>query len=94
MDYYNNYNNYDRDDQVNTQNIASQIVDSKLKERYGTSIDAFMAADYNKKLQDKVRILENEFKQIDYNGDSFLSIDEVTNFFQEHYNVRLNINFI
>lgn len=85
------YNDYYADQKIDIKNISAMIVDPKLKERYGTSIDNFMGKDYNKKLEQKVRDLEEEFRQIDYDQNSYLSVEEVTRFFkQQHPEVRLS----
>lgn len=68
-----------------TQNIAASLIDNKLKERYGTSIDEFISHDYNNKILQRVENLRNEFRSIGKDKDSFLSVDDITSFFNEKY---------
>lgn len=61
--------------------IAEDMVDKVLRERYGTSIDEYMSKEYQKQLQAKIRKLREEFFEINKDKNSYISLDELCDFF-------------
>ena len=62
-------------------NLLKELVDKRTLRKLGTSIDQHMSLDYRKVIEAKFYQLKNEFNSMDYNDDSFLSIDELYQFF-------------
>ena len=66
-------------------NLLKELIDKRTLKKLGTSIEQHMSRDYYKTIEAKFVKLKNEFNSIDYNEDSFLSIDELYNFFSSRY---------
>ena len=62
-------------------NLLKELVDKRTLKKLGTSIDQHMSLDYKKVIEAKFHQLKNEFNSMDYNEDSYLSIDELYQFF-------------
>ena len=62
-------------------NLFNDLIDKKTLKKLGTSIEQHMTRDYLKIIEAKFIQLKNEFNSLDYNGDQYLSIDELYNFF-------------
>ena len=73
--------------------LVSDTVDVNLKERYGTSIDEFLSREHAKEIRKQIEQLRNEFQSIDKNKDSFLTKEELKDFFNKN-NVKIYIYFI
>ena len=73
--------------------LVSDTVDVNLKERYGTSIDEYMSREHAKEIRKQIEQLRNEFQSIDKNKDSFLTKEELKDFFNKN-NVKIYIYFI
>jgi hypothetical protein len=71
--------------------VVADTVDVNLKERYGTSIDEYMSREHAKEIRKQIEQLRNEFQSIDKNKDSFLTKEELKDFFNKN-NVK-NIYF-
>ena len=63
------------------QNLINNLYDKRTLRKLGTSIEQHMSRDYQKVIEAKFIQLKNEFNSIDYNEDSYLSIDELYKFF-------------
>lgn len=61
--------------------LLKELIDKRTVKQLGTSIDQHMSLNYQKAIESKFIQLKNEFNLIDYNEDSFLSIDEFYRFF-------------
>ena len=72
--------------------LVSDTVDVNLKERYGTSIDEFLSREHAKEIRKQIEQLRNEFQSIDKNKDSFLTKEELKDFFNKN-NVKIYIYF-
>ena len=68
--------------------LVSDTVDVNLKERYGTSIDEYMSREHAKEIRKQIEQLRNEFQSIDKNKDSFLTKEELKDFFNKN-NVKI-----
>ena len=66
-------------------NLLKELIDKRTLKKLGTSIEQHMSRDYYKTIEAKFIQLKNEFNSIDYNEDSFLSIDELYQFFRSRY---------
>ena len=73
--------------------VVADTVDVNLKERYGTSIDEYMSRDHAKEIRKQIEQLRNEFQSIDKNKDSFLTKEELKDFFNKN-NVKIYIFLI
>ena len=62
-------------------NLLKELFDKKMVKKLGTSIEQHMSRDYVQKIESKFVELKNEFNSMDYNEDSYLSIDELYRFF-------------
>lgn len=71
-----------------TNELTQYTIDPKLVERYGTSIANYMGRDYNNQLKSRIETLRKEFEVIDKDKNSFLSLEELTDFFK---NSRPNV---
>ena len=70
-------------------NLFKELIDKRTIKKLGTSVEQHMSRDYQKKIEEKFIQLKNEFNSMDYNDDSFLSVDEIYNFFSsKNPNVR------
>ena len=70
-------------------NLFKELIDKRTIKKLGTSIEQHMSRDYQKKIEEKFIQLKNEFNSMDYNEDSFLSVDEIYNFFSsKNPNIR------
>lgn len=65
--------------------LLRELIDKRTVRKLGTSIEQHMSRDYHKIIEAKFIKLKNEFNSIDYNEDSFLSIDELYRFFSSKY---------
>ena len=72
--------------------VVADTVDVNLKERYGTSIDEYMSREHAKEIRKQIEQLRNEFQSIDKNKDSFLTKEELKDFFNKN-NVKIYIYF-
>ena len=72
--------------------LVSDTVDVNLKERYGTSIYEYMSREHAKEIRKQIEQLRNEFQSIDKNKDSFLTKEELKDFFNKN-NVKIYIYF-
>lgn len=61
--------------------ILKELIDKRTLHKLGTSIEQHMSRDYQKVIEAKFFQLKNEFNSLDYNEDSYLSIDELHKFF-------------
>lgn len=75
----NSYSSHEIKEMVS--NLLKELIDKRTLKRLGTSIEQHMSLDYQKIVEAKFVKLKNEFISMDYNEDSFLSIDEIYNFF-------------
>ena len=64
--------------------VIADTVDVNLKERYGTSIDEYMSREHEKEIRKQINLLRNEFQSIDKNKDSFLTKEELKEFFNKN----------
>ena len=64
--------------------VVADTVDVNLKERYGTSIDEYMSREHAKEIRKQIEQLRNEFQSIDKNKDSFLTKEELKDFFNKN----------
>ena len=64
-------------------NLFKELIDKRTIKKLGTSIEQHMTHDYQKVIEAKFIQLKNEFNSIDYNEDSYLSIDELYRFFMK-----------
>ena len=60
--------------------VAEDAADENLKNRYGTSIEENMSRDHAKDVRKKLNELRNEFKLINKDKNSEISIEELTQF--------------
>ena len=60
------------------------VIDSKLRDRYGTSVDEFMSKEYQVHIQNRIRQLRGMFQQINKDKNSFISVDELTEYFNQN----------
>ena len=72
--------------------LVSDTVDVNLKERYGTSIDEFLSREHAKEIRKQIEQLRNEFQSIDKNKDSFLTKEELKDFFNKN-NVKIYLYY-
>ena len=66
--------------------LANELADKEMVEKYGTSIVQNMSRDYTKTIQKKYYKLKKEFDQINIDNNSYLSFDEIYNFFKNRKN--------
>ena len=66
--------------------LANELADKEMVEKYGTSIVQNMSRDYTKTIQKKYYKLKKEFDQINIDNNSYLSFDELYNFFKNRKN--------
>lgn len=64
-------------------NLFESAKDSKLCERYGTSVDEFMSKEHQVEIQKRIRQLRGIFQQINKDKNSFISIDELMDYFNQ-----------
>ena len=62
------------------QEIMSKLMDNTLLSRYGTSLQMNMGSEYQKKIRQKYKDLQEEFNHIDKNKDDTITIDELVSF--------------
>ena len=67
-------------------NLLKELIDKRTVKKLGTSIDQHMSFNYKKAIEAKFIQLKKEFNSIDYNEDSFLSIEEFYRFFASKNN--------
>ena len=68
----------------NASNVFNNVVvDSKLRDRYGTSVDEFMSKEYQLHIQNRIRTLRSMFQKINKDKNSFISVDELTDYFNQ-----------
>jgi hypothetical protein len=72
--------------------VIADTVDVNLKERYGTSIDEYMSREHEKEIRKQINLLRNEFQSIDKNKDSFLTKEELKEFFNKN-NVKIYLYY-
>lgn len=72
--------------------VIADTVDVNLKERYGTSIDEYMSREHEKEIRKQINLLRNEFQSIDKNKDSFLTKEELKEFFNKN-NVNIYLYY-
>ena len=81
--------NSSRQIQEMVSNLFKELIDKRTIKKLGTSVEQHMSRDYQKKIEEKFIQLKNEFNSMDYNEDSFLSVDEIYNFFSsKNPNIR------
>lgn len=66
-------------------NLVKELLDKRTVKKLGTSIEQHMSRNYHKIVEAKFIKLKNEFNLMDYNQDSFLSIEELHRFFISKY---------
>jgi len=76
------------------ENLTTKLLDSKLMERYGTSLSVNMGAEYHKVLSQKYEQMKAEFDKINTNKDNYIDKQELltflNNFQKEVFIVSLN----
>ncbi len=65
-------------------NLLKELIDKDTIKKLGTSIEQHMSRDYQQQIESKFIELKNEFDSMDYNTDSYLSIDELYKFFAKN----------
>ena len=83
-----NTNNLTEKDHIEkiARELANELADKEMVEKYGTSIVQNMSRDYTKTIQKKYYKLKKEFDQINIDNNSYLSFDEIYNFFKNRKN--------
>lgn len=69
-------------------NVIASVMDPNLCERYGTSVDEFQSKKHQVEIQKRIRELRGIFQRINKDKNSFISIDELTDFFNETKNEK------
>ena len=64
-------------------NVIANVMDKNLCERYGTSVDEFMSKEHQVEIQRRIRELRGLFHRINKDKNSFISIDELMDYFNE-----------
>lgn len=67
--------------------LAEGATDDKMELRYGSSIEEYMTREHAKDVRKKINILRSEFSRIGKEKSSNITIDELTDFFNQG-NVR------
>ncbi len=65
------------------QMFVEGVTDQNLKNRYGTSVNEYMAHEQSKIIQEKINLLRNEFAQIGKSKNSPITFNELLSFFKE-----------
>jgi len=79
---------YKRRDSLNLMaELTSKLLDSKLMERYGTSLVENMGSEFQKTLNDKYNKLNHEFATINKDDNSFISKKELSDFLNSYQKV-------
>lgn len=65
------------------QMFVEGVTDQNLKNRYGTSVNEYMAHEQSKIIQEKINLLRNEFAQIGKSKNSQITFNELLSFFKE-----------
>ena len=64
-------------------NVFVNVLDPQLRERYGTSVDEFMSKEHQAQIQKRIRELRKKFQEINKDKNSFISVEELTNYFNQ-----------
>ena len=64
--------------------VVEGATDSNLKNRYGTSVNEYMAHEQSKIIREKINQLRNEFAKIGKSKTSQITFDELTTFFHDN----------
>lgn len=65
------------------QMFVQGVTDENLKNRYGTSVNEYMAHEHSKEIQAKINQLRGEFAQIGKSKNSPITFNELVSFFNE-----------
>ena len=64
-------------------NLAEGSIDEKLKQRYGTSVEEYMTRQHTKDLRKEIETLRKEFIIMNKEKNSYLTKDELVEFFNK-----------
>ena len=67
-------------------NVIASVMDPNLCERYGTSVDEFRSKKHQVEIQARIRDLRGKFQLINKDKNSFITVDELTDYFNETKN--------
>lgn len=65
------------------QMFVEGVTDENLKNRFGTSVNEYMAHEHSKEIQAKINQLRNEFSQIGKSKNSTITFNELVKFFND-----------
>ena len=65
------------------QMFVEGVTDENLKNRFGTSVNEYMAHEHSKEIQAKINQLRNGFSQIGKTKNSSITFNELVKFFNE-----------
>jgi hypothetical protein len=69
-------------------NVIASVMDPNLCERYGTSVDEFRSKKHQVDIQSRIRELRGKFQLINKDKNSFITVDELTEYFNETKNEK------